>query len=486
MNAMPFDSLTAMCAAVAQRSVSASELCGAALARIASRDSQLHAFVDVWADSATRRAAEIDVRLARGESPGPLAGVPICVKDNICTRVGHTTCASRMLADYRSPYDAHVIDMLESAGANVIGKTNLDEFAMGSSSENSALGPTQNPWNTQCVSGGSSSGSAAAVAARLTLAALGSDTGGSIRQPAALCGVTGIKPTYGRVSRYGLVAFGSSLDQIGVFAVSAADAALVLRSISGHDPRDSTSADRPTSDLVIENGTSIKGLRVGVPAAFFGDGLNAEVARAVIAACDALCKMGAVRVDVSLPHSQYCLPTYYIISSAEASSNLARFDGVHYGRRTPAPRDYIDVYAASRAEGFGDEVKRRIMLGTYVLSSGYYDAFYDKASRVRTLIADDYAAAFKACDVILGPTSPMPAFRLGEKSHDPLSMYLADVYTLGANLAGVPAISVPCGFTADGLPIGMQLTGNHFCESVLLRAAAAYQRETDWHTRKPP
>ena len=485
MTAPATTSLSDLSQGVAQGRCSAQSILNQALAAIEQVDPLIHAFLDLWRDSARRRAAGIDHDVACGGSPGPLAGVPIAVKDNICTRTGRTTCASRMLAAYRSPYDAHVVARLEAAGAVIVGKTNLDEFAMGSSTEHSAFGPTRNPWDASRVPGGSSGGSAAAVAAGMVPAALGSDTGGSIRQPAALCGVTGLKPTYGRVSRFGLVAFGSSLDQIGPIARSAADAALLLSVMAGHDRRDSTSVDADVPDYLGQMTGSVEGLRIGVPAEYFGEGLDAEVRVAVETAIEAMCRQGARRVDVHMPHTRYCLPTYYILSSAEASSNLARFDGVHYGHRTASPRDYIDVYSSSRAEGFGDEVKRRIMLGTFALSSGYHDAYFQKAMRVRTRILNDYVRALEQCDLIAGPTSPTAAFGLGERTTDPLTMYLADIYTLGANLSGTPAISIPCGLTRGGLPIGLQLAAAHFAEPLLLRVADAYQRWTDWHTRRP-
>jgi aspartyl-tRNA(Asn)/glutamyl-tRNA(Gln) amidotransferase subunit A len=466
------------------RSRDAVEAC---LARIDAANPDLNLLLDIRRDDALKRADEIDARLARGETVGPLAGVPIAVKDNICTREGRTTCASRMLERYLSPFDAHVIERLHAAGAVIIGKANLDEFAMGSSTEHGAFGPARNPWNRDRVCGGSSGGSAASVAAGFAAAALGSDTGGSIRQPAGFCGVTGLKPSYGRVSRYGLVAFGSSLDQIGPIASDARGAALLLSVIAGHDARDSTSVDQPVPDYVAGLDESIAGLRIGVPREYMGAGLHDEIRAAVDAAIGALCGAGggAARTDVSLPHTDACLPTYYLISSAEASGNLARFDGVHYGHRAADAESYIDVYSQSRTEGFGDEVKRRIMLGTYALSSGYYDAFYLRALKVRTRVVEDFAAAFENCDLIACPVSPQPPFELGAKADDPAAMYLADVYTLGVSLAGLPAISVPCGFTGDGLPIGLQLIAPHLEESRILRAAHAYQRLTDWHTRTP-
>lgn len=449
-------------------------------------DPRLKAFVSYDGDRAIERAEEIDEQLAQGRSPGALAGVPIAVKDNLCTSFGYTTCSSKMLERFAAPYDAHVIQCLNAAGAVIVGKTNLDEFAMGSSTENSGLFQTKNPWDVTRVPGGSSGGSAAAVAARLVPAALGSDTGGSIRQPASFCGVTGLKPTYGRVSRYGLVAYGSSLDQIGPLAQDVRDAALLLRVIAGHDPRDSTSVkcDVPSYDTVLD--APLTSVRIGVPAEYFGEGLDPEVRSAVEAALDVYRQRGAELVPVHLPHLAYAIACYYLIATAEASSNLARYDGVHYGYRSEKVTDYVDLYCASRQEGFGAEVRRRIMLGTFALSSGYYDAYYLKALKVRTLIRQDFEKAFEACDVIAGPVAPTPAFRLGEKASDPLSMYLADIYTISVNLAGLPGISIPCGRSADALPIGLQLMGPHFGEAPLLRIAHEYQRETDWHTRTPP
>jgi aspartyl-tRNA(Asn)/glutamyl-tRNA(Gln) amidotransferase subunit A len=472
--------------AIRERQFSSTEATRNTLGRVETGQPSLHAFLDILTEHALARAKEIDDRLARGEDCGPLAGVPIALKDNICTARGRTTCASKILANYRSPFDAHVVERLHAAGAIMIGKTNMDEFAMGSSTENSGVAPTRNPWNRDCVPGGSSGGSAAAVAARLVPAALGSDTGGSVRQPAAFCGVCGLKPTYGRVSRYGLVAFGSSLDQIGPIAADVRDVALLLRVIAGRDPRDSTSVDEPVPDYLAELEKPLGRVRIGVPSEYFAEGLDVEIRAAIEAALAVYDRLGARRVELSLPSTPYCLPVYYLISSAEASSNLARFDGVHYGHRAARPTDYIDVYSASREEGFGDEVKRRIMLGTYALSSGYYDAYYLKALRARTLVKNEILRAFDSCDVIVCPTSPTPPFRLGERTGDPLAMYLADVYTFGASLSGAPAISIPCGFTSAGLPIGLQLMAPHFAESRLLQIAHAYQRETDWHTRCPP
>lgn len=419
-------------------------------------------------------------------SDGLLQGVPVVIKDNICTRDGITSCGSKILANYRSPYDATVVERLRAAGAIIVAKTNLDEFAMGSSTEHSAFFPTRNPWNLDCVPGGTSGGSAAAVAARIVPYALGSDTGGSVRQPAALCGVCGLKPTYGRVSRYGLVAHASSLDQIGPIATDVRGIARLLQVIAGHDPRDSTSANEPVPDYLEALDKPLGKLRIGVPREYFGDGLDPEIRKAVESAIETYKSLGAEIRDVSLPHSRYTIACYYIVSTAEASSNLARFDGVRYGHRTANPRDYIDVYSGSRAEGFGPEVKRRIMLGTYALSSGYNDAYYSKALKVRTLIKRDFTEAFRQCDILLSPTSPTPAFKIGEKSDDPLAMYLADIYTTSISLAGIPAISIPCGLTASGLPIGLQLMAAHFGEVRLLQAAHQFQTVTSFHTAEPP
>ncbi len=477
--------------AVRAGKIRAVDVCQRSLARIAALNDRLSAFLEVFTDTALARAAEIDAQVAAGGTPGPLAGVPVAVKDNICTRVGRTTCASRILANYRSPYNATVIDRLERAGAIMIGKTNLDEFAMGSSTENSAVGPTRNPWNLDFVPGGSSGGSTVAVAARMVPVALGSDTGGSIRQPASLCGVAGLKPSYGRVSRYGLVAYGSSLDQIGPLSTCVEDAALTLSVIAGKDPFDSTSVDQPVEDLVAALSDSRLAerrarLRVGIPREYFGDGLSDATRHAVQAALDVYSGLGAELIDVSLPHAPYSVAVYYLVATAECSSNLARYDGVHYGHRAAQARDIVDLYAQSREEGFGAEVKRRIMLGTFALSAGYYDAYYDRALRMRRLIKNDFDRAFERCDVIAGPTAPTPAFRLGEKTADPLQMYLADIYTIAANLAGICALSIPCGFSPEGLPIGLQIHAPAFGEAALLQAARLYERETDWHTRAPP
>jgi len=472
--------------ALAAGEISSREAVEACLKRIERSDPRVQAFISVDGERALERARQIDERLASGERVGPLAGVPVAIKDNICTRFGRTTCASRILSDFASPYDAHVVEQLDAAGAVIVGKTNMDEFAMGSSTENSGMHVTRNPWDVACVPGGSSGGSAAALATRMVPIALGSDTGGSIRQPASLCGVTGLKTTYGRVSRFGLVAYGSSLDQIGPISVDARDAALMLGVIAGHDRRDSTSAPQDVPDYLSALNGLPQGLRIGVAKEFFVEGLAPEVKQAVETAVNRLAALGAEIVEISLPTTPHWLATYTIVAFAEASSNLSRYDGVHYGHRSDREGDIIDLYCRSRAEGFGTEVKRRIMLGTYTLSSGYYDAYYLKALKVRTLIIRDFQTAFQACDVIAGPVSPTPAFRIGEKTDDPLTMYLSDIYTISANLAGVPGISVPCGFSGDGLPIGLQLLGKHFDEATLLAAADAYQQVTDWHARTPP
>ena len=454
----------------------------AALRRIESVDPQLGAMTAVLRDCAMTRAA------ALAGQPGdlPLKGIPIVVKDNICTLGSPTTCASRMLDDFESPYAATVVQRLEDAGAVIVGKTNLDEFAMGSSTEFAARHPTKNPWHPDYVPGGSSGGSAVAVAARMVECALGSDTGGSIRQPASFCGICGLKPTYGRVSRYGLVAFASSLDQIGPMATDARKLAELLSVIAGHDPHDATSVDVPTPDYVAALDAPLDGLRVGVAAEYFGAGLDDHARACVHAAIDTLHDLGADICEIHLPHTRYVIACYYLVCTVEASSNLARFDGVRYGHRSAMARSYADMYAMSRDEAFGPEVKRRIMLGTFALSSGYYDQYYNKALRVRTLIKRDFEAAFDACDVILSPATPTPAFRAGAKSHNPLEMYLTDIYNCAANLAGIPALSIPCGLTPAGLPVGLQLMGPHFSEDRLLQVAHQFQRVTDHHERRPP
>ncbi|MEE9201173.1 MAG: Asp-tRNA(Asn)/Glu-tRNA(Gln) amidotransferase subunit GatA [Candidatus Brocadiales bacterium] len=453
--------------------------------QVEEKDPLIGAYLTLNKEVALETAGEIDEKIKRGERPGLLAGIPVAVKDNICTRGLKTTCASKILCNFIPPYDAHVTERLKAEGAVVVGKTNLDEFAMGSSTENSSFRPTKNPWDTGRSPGGSSGGSAAAVAAGMAYMALGSDTGGSVRQPAGLCGVVGMKPTYGRVSRYGLVAFGSSLDQIGPIARDVRDAALLLQAIAGHDKRDSTCADLPVPDYLSTLDDPIDGIRIGIPGEYFAEGLNDEVRQAVERAVKTYKDLGASIAKVSLPHTQYAVAVYYIIATAEASSNLARYDGVRYGYRTPSSDGTISMYSRSRAEGFGSEVKRRIMLGTYALSSGYYDAYYLKASKVRNLIKQDFLSAFEKVDLILGPTSPTPAFKLGERTENPLEMYLSDVFTIPANLAGIPGISIPCGFTRNNLPIGLQLMGKHFDEPVLLKVARAFQKETNYHLRRP-
>jgi aspartyl-tRNA(Asn)/glutamyl-tRNA(Gln) amidotransferase subunit A len=484
--------------AIRLRTRPATDVCREALDRIAAIDPELHAFNTVTADRALARARAIDDHPDRWRD-APLAGVPVALKDNLCTAGVRTTASSRILETFVPPYDATAVARLEAAGAVIVGKTNCDEFAMGSSNENSAFGPVRNPWKLDRIPGGSSGGSAASVAAGLVPLALGSDTGGSIRQPAALCGVVGLKPTYGRVSRYGLLAFGSSLDQIGPLTRTVADAAVALGVIAGADSADATCAPEAVPDYTNALTGDIRGARVGVPRALL-DGLDADVTRAIHTALDTLAARGATLVDVELPHAKHAIAVYYMVATAEASSNLARYDGVRYGYRTAAHDDLRTMYGRTRAQGFGPEVKRRIMLGTYVLSAGYYDAYYLKAQQVRTLILRDYDRAFERADVVAMPTSPTPAFRLGERSADPLQMYLADIFTVSANLAGLPAISVPCGFTggpatpelADsgasegGLPIGLQLTGRPFDEATVLRIADAYQRDTEWSTQTPP
>ena len=453
--------------------------------RIDAADETLKAFLSHDGDRALARAGAIDEARAKGDSLGPLAGVPLAIKDNMCTTFGTTTAGSRILEPFRSEYDAHVVTRLENAGAIIVGKTNLDEFAMGSSTENSAFATTRNPWDASRVPGGSSGGSAAAVAAGLVPAALGSDTGGSVRQPASFCGVVGLKPTYGRVSRYGLVAYGSSLDQIGPIATTVSDVALLLGVIAGHDKRDSTSVDAPVPDYLASLDQSLAGVRIGVSEEYFGEGLDDEVSRSVRTAIDVLKDAGAEVVSIHLPHLRYAIACYYLIATAEASSNLARFDGVRYGFRADKPKDITDLYASSRGQAFGAEVKLRIMLGTFALSSGYYDAYYLKALAVRTLIKRDFEAAFSQVDVIASPVAPTTAFKFGDKSDDPLAMYLSDIYTISANLSGICAMSLPCGFDSSGLPIGLQLMGPPFGEERVLSVGHQYQRLTDHHTKRP-
>jgi aspartyl-tRNA(Asn)/glutamyl-tRNA(Gln) amidotransferase subunit A len=476
--------LTALAQGLRARRFSSVELAQAFLGRIERAQGALNAFISVTREAALAAAAAADRALAAGTG-GALTGVPIAHKDLFCTQGVRTTCGSRMLENFISPYDATVVAKLRGAGAVMLGKTNMDEFAMGSSNETSYYGTVRNPWDPRLVPGGSSGGSAAAVAARLVPGATATDTGGSIRQPAALCGITGLKPTYGRVSRYGMVAFASSLDQGGVLTASAADAALMLREMAGFDPNDSTSVEREVPDYVAELDAPLAGLRIGLLKEFFDKGLEPGNEQRIREALRVFESLGARLTEASLPNLPLSVPVYYVVAPAECSSNLARFDGVRYGHRCERPRDLLDLYRRSRGEGFGAEVKRRIMTGTYVLSAGYYDAYYLKAQRVRQLISADFTRAFAGVDVLMGPTTPTPAFPIGAKTSDPITMYLNDIYTIGANLAGLPAVSIPCGFVAD-LPVGLQIVGPHFSESRLLAAAHAFQRATDWHRRVPP
>jgi len=479
-----FQSLAELSARLERREVSATELTQAVIARTKALEPRLHAFNSFDEADALAQAAASDARRAAGQARGPLDGIPIGLKDVIAVRDQPLTASSKIIANFISPYDATVTRKLKDAGAVLWGRLSCDEFAMGSSNENSAFGPVANPWDTTRVPGGSSGGSAAALAAGEAIATLGSDTGGSVRQPAALCGVVGLKPTYGLVSRYGLVAYASSLDQIGPFGRTVEDTAILLGAIAGHDELDSTSYNAPVPDYraALQSGETPK--RIGIPKEYFGEGLDTKVAAAVEAAVKFYRDRGCEVKEVSLPHTRYCLDAYYVIATAEASSNLARFDGVRYGHRSKAATDAIDLYAKSRAEGFGAEVKRRIILGTYVLSSGYYDAYYLRAQKVRTLIRRDFLNAFAEVDALLTPTSPVPAFKIGEKA-DPLAMYLLDIYTIGVNLAGLPAISVPCGFTSTGLPIGLQLIGQPFKEADLLALAHRYEQAHEWSKRTP-
>ena len=469
---------------LASREVSAAEALESVISRIEAVDGQVNAYITNTYDRAREQARLADSMLAGGTG-GPLTGIPLAIKDILCLHGVRTTCGSRMLENFIPPYSATVLEKLGACGAGVGGKTSMDEVAMGSSNETSYFGPVRNPWDLGRVPGGSSGGSAAAVAADSCIAALGTDTGGSIRQPASLCGVVGMKPTYGRVSRFGLIAFSSSLDQVGPIAKDVRDAALLLGAISGYDPKDSTSVKRDVPDYTQSLRDDIAGLRLGIPKEYFIEGLDPRVEAAVRAAVDVLKSRGAEIVPVSLPHTEYAVAVYYLIAPAEACSNLARYDGVKYGYRADQPGNLRDMYERTRSEGFGPEVKRRIMLGTYALSAGYYDAYYKKASQVRTLIRRDFTEAFKACDLILTPTAPAPAFRLGEKLSDPLSMYLSDIFTIPTNLAGLPGLSLPCGLSDDGLPIGLQIIGNFFEEEKVLQAAYCYERATDWRQNKP-
>ncbi len=482
-------SITELAAALRAKRYSCGELTQGLLDRIARVNPALNAFITVDPERALADAKAADAAIAAGQAR-PLTGIPIAHKDILATQGMRTTCGSRMLANYVSPFDAHVVDALKRVGTVLIGKTNMDEFAMGSSSETSFFGPVKNPWDAAYVPGGSSGGSAAAVAARLVAGSTGTDTGGSIRQPAALSGICGLKPTYGICSRYGLVAFASSLDQAGPFAQSAEDLALLLNAMAGHDPRDSTSLDRPAEDYtralaVAGGGRPLAGLRIGLPREYFGAGIDADVAGAIDNALGELRALGATTVDVALSNVGLAVPVYYVIAPAEASSNLSRFDGVRYGHRAAAYSDLTDMYEKTRAEGFGAEVKRRILVGTYVLSHGYYDAYYLKAQQVRRLIAEDFRRAYRSCDVIAGPTAPTAAFRIGAKADDPVGMYLNDIFTVAANLTGAPALSIPCGFDRNGLPIGLQLQGDYFAEAMLLNVAHRFQQATDWHKRAP-
>ena len=481
-------SLTALAQALAAKEISSVELTRIYLDRIARLNPEINAYITIDPEKSLTQARAADELRASGQS-GPLTGIPLAQKDIFCTKGWLTTCGSKMLSNFVSPYDATVIEHFNAAGAVVLGKTNMDEFAMGSSNETSHYGVVRNPWNTECVPGGSSGGSAAAVAALLAPAATGTDTGGSIRQPASLCNLTGLKPTYGVVSRYGMIAFASSLDQGGPMARSAEDCALLLNTMAGFDERDSTSLDRPVEDYMRElsapaSTKPLAGLKIGLPKEFFGEGCSPEVMKLVEGAIAEYRKLGAETVEISLPNMKLAVPAYYVIAPAEASSNLSRFDGVRFGYRAPEYADLNDMYSKSRAQGFGAEVKRRILIGTYVLSHGYYDAYYLQAQRIRRLIAADFSEAFKQCDVIMGPTSPTTAFRIGEKAADPVQMYLSDIYTIAVNLAGLPGMAVPGGF-ANGLPVGVQLIGSYFSEARLLNVAHRYQQVTDWHLQHP-
>ena len=467
-----------------KRQISAQELTQAVFQRISETEESIHSYITLCRDTALEEAKRADALFKTETNPPSLLGIPIAVKDNFLTDGIRTTCASKILQDFIPPYDSTAVKKLRAAGAVITGKTNLDEFAMGSSVENSAFFLTRNPWDTSRVPGGSSGGSAAAVAADQCIAALGTDTGGSIRQPGSFCGIVGLKPTYGRVSRYGIVAFASSMDQVGPMTKDVRDSALMLEAIAGYDPADSTSVNRPVPQYSASLTGNIKGMRLGIPKEYFVSGIEAQVEQAVRNAVCQLEKNGAVIEEISLPHTDYAVAVYYIVATAEASSNLARYDGMRYGHRAHG-NDLAETYLLSRAGGFGPEVKRRIMLGTYALSAGYYDAYYLKAQRVRTLIKKDFDEAFKTCDAIITPTSPTPAFKLGEKIEDPLQMYLSDIYTISVNLAGLPALSLPCGFDSESLPIGMQIVGKHFDESIILGVAYAYEQSTEWHRKKP-
>jgi aspartyl-tRNA(Asn)/glutamyl-tRNA(Gln) amidotransferase subunit A len=477
-------SLKQLYSQLAAKKISSVELTQLYLDRINTLNPDLNAYVTLNAEVTLAQARAADAQLAAGNG-GALTGIPFAQKDIFCAKGWRTTCGSKMLESFISPYDAHVISKFNNAGAVNLGKTNMDEFAMGSSNETSYFGAVKNPWNRKAVPGGSSGGTAAAVAARLCAAATGTDTGGSIRQPAALCGISGLKPTYGVVSRYGMIAFASSLDQAGPMARSAEDLALMMNVMAGFDERDSTSLRRESEDYARSLEQPLQGVRIGLPKEFFGEGLSADVGKAVEAAIAEYKKLGATIVDISLPNSRLSIPVYYVLAPAEASSNLSRFDGVRYGHRAKEYNDLAEMYEKSRSEGFGEEVKRRIMIGTYVLSHGYYDAYYLKAQKIRRLIAQDFVEAYKHCDVIMGPTSPTTAFNLGEKGDDPVQMYLSDIYTIAVNLAGLPGMSIPCGFGANGMPVGLQIIGNYFDEARMLNVAHQYQLATDHHMRAP-
>ncbi|HKO86968.1 MAG TPA: Asp-tRNA(Asn)/Glu-tRNA(Gln) amidotransferase subunit GatA [Burkholderiales bacterium] len=477
-------SLAEMAAALQAKTISSVELTQLFLGRIQALNGRLNAFITLDVEKSIAQARAADARLASGQA-APLTGIPVAHKDIWLAKGWRTTCGSKMLENFVAPYDAHVIERFDAAGAVNLGKCNMDEFAMGSSNETSYFGPVRNPWNTDCVPGGSSGGSAASVASRMAPASTGTDTGGSIRQPAALCNVSGLKPTYGVVSRYGMIAFASSLDQGGPFAKSAQDLGLLLNVMAGFDSRDSTSLERPAEDYTRELKKPLQGLRIGLPKEYFGEGLSDDVRAVVETALRQYRDLGATTIDISLPNSGLSVPAYYVIAPAEASSNLSRFDGVRYGYRAPEYGDLNDMYCKTRAQGFGAEVKRRILVGTYVLSHGYYDAYYLKAQRIRRLIANDFAEAFKQCDVIMGPTAPTVAFKFGEKAADPVQMYLNDIYTIAANLAGLPAMSIPAGFGANGLPAGLHIVGDYFSEARMLNAAHQFQCATDWHLRQP-
>jgi aspartyl-tRNA(Asn)/glutamyl-tRNA(Gln) amidotransferase subunit A len=477
-------SLLQLGAALRSKKISSVELTQLYLHRIAALNSKFNAYITINEEMSLVQARAADVLLAQSKAHA-LTGIPIAQKDIFCAMGWRTTCGSKMLSNFIAPYDAHVIEQFNRVGAVNLGKTNMDEFAMGSSNETSYFGPVKNPWNRNAVPGGSSGGSAAAVSARLCAAATGTDTGGSIRQPAALCGISGLKPTYGAVSRYGMIAFASSLDQAGPMARSAEDLALLLNVMAGFDDRDSTSLQREAEDYARDLNKPLNGLRIGLPKEFFAAGLSADVAQAIEASIAEYKKLGASVVDISLPNSRLSIPVYYVLAPAEASSNLSRYDGVRYGYRAPEYTNLADMYEKSRAQGFGEEVKRRIMIGTYVLSHGYYDAYYLQAQKIRRLIAQDFVEAFKQCDVIMGPTTPTTAFNLGEKNDDPVQMYLSDIYTIAVNLAGLPGMSIPAGFSGNGLPVGLQIIGNYFDEARMLNVAHQYQQVTDWHTRTP-